>query len=530
MDFLYRNIHMEQRKWDAATQMTIEEDMNVPDAKGDCLAVLLKDASLHVEETRAGRDQVVIKGALQYQILYTTETGTKLEQLSGSIPFEEVLNVNGAAPGDFAAAKGVIEDFKVTLINTRKISIQSVVMLYACMHQMLEEEWTFDVVNCGNDMQKQFESRQVLQLCQKKSDVFRIREEAELPGGYPAIQHILWKRITLGNVESRPLDGKLSLKGELNCYFIYTPQGAGQSVKMWSKTVPFHGFVDCSGCGSDMILSVIPVLNQYSAEVKADFDGEDRIIYLDAALELQIRVYQEEKLELLKDMYSTSQEAEVTPKTVNAPVLYIAGEGKCKLKQTHRLKEGAARAVQLLHTCATVFPDREVWENGKLSLMGGVQVQVLYLTGDEEMPYAVTECVVPYTLEMEGISGEQAAEKPTVLIEPRIEQMESVLSDSEEMEIKGILAFSVLVMSSQEQECVGSAECKPLNTEQFAVLPSMVVCFAEQDTPLWEYGKHYYMSIEEMKKLNGLGDASLKAGNSMLLVKGGREAGIDKMA
>lgn len=528
MDFLYRNIHMEQKKWDTAMQMTIEEDMNVPDAKGDCLAVLLKDASLHVEETRVGRDQVVIRGVLTYQILYTTASGGKLEQLSGNLPFEEVLNVNGAAPGDFASAKGVIEDFKVTLINTRKISIQSVVMLYASMHQMIEEEWTFDAVNCGSDMQKQFASKEILQLCQKKSDVFRIKEEAELPGGYPAIQNILWKRITLGNVESRPMDGRISLKGELNCCFIYTAQGVSQTVKMLSKKVPFHGLVECSGCGSDMILSVIPVLNQYTAEVKADFDGEDRVIYIDAALELQIRVYQEERLTLLQDMYSTAQEVEPMQKTVNAPVLHIAGEGKCKLKQTHRLKEGAARAVQILHTCAAVFPDREVWENGRLSLVGGVQVQVLYLTGDEEMPYAVTECVVPYSLEMEGRSNIQETEKPAVFIEPRIEQVESILSDSEEMEIKGILAFSVLAWSSEQQQCVGSAECKALDTERFAVLPSMVFCFAEQDTPLWEYGKRYYMSIEEMKRLNGLSDTSLKAGNSMLLVKGGRESGLDK--
>ena len=52
MDFLYRSIHMEQKKWETSTQMTIEEDMNVPDAKGDCLAILLKDAALIVDETR----------------------------------------------------------------------------------------------------------------------------------------------------------------------------------------------------------------------------------------------------------------------------------------------------------------------------------------------------------------------------------------------------------------------------------------------------------------------------------------------
>ena len=107
MDFLYRNIHMEQKKWETATQMTIEEDMNVPDAKGDCLAILLKNAALHVDETRVGRDQVVVKGNLQYQILYQTGTGGKLEQMSGNLPFEEVINVNGATPGDLAAAKAL---------------------------------------------------------------------------------------------------------------------------------------------------------------------------------------------------------------------------------------------------------------------------------------------------------------------------------------------------------------------------------------------------------------------------------------
>ena len=125
MDFLYRNIHMEQKKWETAAQMTIEEDVNVPDAKGDCLSILLKDTALHVDETRAGRDQVVVKGSLQYQILYETGEGGRLEQLTGNLPFEEVINVNGATPGDLAAVKGVIEDFKVSMINTRSPMLQA---------------------------------------------------------------------------------------------------------------------------------------------------------------------------------------------------------------------------------------------------------------------------------------------------------------------------------------------------------------------------------------------------------------------
>lgn len=520
MDFLYRNVHMEQKKWEAATQMTVEEDINVPETKGDCLVILLKDMALHVEETRAGRDQVVVKGSLQYQILYETSENGRLEQLTGSLPFEEVIHVNGAAPGDMAITKGLIEDFKVSMINTRKISIQSVVMLHVCMQQMIEEEWTDNVVNCGNDVEKRFATKEIMQLCQKKSDVLRVKEEIEIPGGYPPMQNLLWKHVALGDFEARPMDGKVSLKGELNCFFIYMGQGVTQSIKMLTKKVPFHGLMECSGCQSERQVNVIPMLGQYTAEIKPDLDGEDRIIFLDAVLDLQLRVYAEEKMTLLQDIYGTTQEIMPEEKTVQAPVIHISGEGKCKVKQTHHLKEGTPKAVQILHTCGSVYRDVESWEDGKLNLMGSVQFQILYLTGDEEVPYAVTECMVPYTLEMEGMTMMDKMEKPVILVEPRIEQAEGSLIDSSEMEMKGIVAFHVLVAGGVSYTCVGSAQCKPLDTEKFAALPGMVVCFADKDTSLWEYGKQYYMSLEELKQLNDMTEDVLKAGESVLLVKG----------
>ena len=111
-------------------------------------------------------------------------------------------------------------------------------------------------------------------------------------------------------------------------------------------------------------------------------------------------------------------------------------------------------------------------------------------------------------------------EKPAILIEPRIEQAESSLIDSSEMELKGIVAFRVLAAGSRGYTCVGSAQCKPLDNKKFAALPGMVVCFADKDTSLWEYGKRYYMSLQELKQLNDRSDDIVKAGESILLVKG----------
>lgn len=519
MDFLYRNMHMEQKKWEASTQITIEEDINVPDMKKDCNTILLKDAALVVEETRVGRDQVVVKGSLKYQILYVA--GNSLEEVCGELPFEEVINVTGAIPGDFALAKGVVEDFKVSMINTRKLAIQSVVMLYITNHQLVEEAWTEDIVGCGDGVQKKCATKNVLQLAQKKTDIFRVKEEVDLPGSYPAVHHVLWKRVTIGDFETRAMDGRISIKGELNCTIIYVGQGQTPSIKMISKKVPFHGLIECSACEADRTISVLPVLNQYTIDVKQDLDGEERVFFLDAPIDLQIRVYCPEKVSLLEDVYSTREEMIPESKSIHMPMLYLVGEGKCKLKQSHKLKEGTPFMTKMLHTLGHIYPDREVWENKKLHMIGSVLVQMLYETGDEEQPYAVTECMVPYELEMESILPEEnMEEKPSIVIEPRLEQVEAVQVDSREVEIKGVIAFSVLATGMKEDHCLGEVVVKPIDTAQYALIPSVVVCFAEEDTPLWEYGKRYYMPVEDMKRLNNMNSDVLKTGEKMMIVKG----------
>lgn len=45
-------------------------------------------------------------------------------------------------------------------------------------------------------------------LAIQKKDIFRIREEMELPGGYPNIFEIFWQNCRLGETEFRISEGK----------------------------------------------------------------------------------------------------------------------------------------------------------------------------------------------------------------------------------------------------------------------------------------------------------------------------------
>ena len=68
--------------------------------------------------------------------------------------------------------------------------------------------------------------------------------------------------------------------------------------------MPFNNEVECTGCLEELIPHIEVSLIHQGMEVKPDPDGEERILQVDAVLELNMRMYKEEEHELLLDAYS----------------------------------------------------------------------------------------------------------------------------------------------------------------------------------------------------------------------------------
>ena len=83
-------------------------------------------------------------------------------------------------------------------------------------------------------------------LAIQKKDIFRIREEMELPGGYPNIFEIFWQNCRLGETEFRISEGKLSLQGEIQLFFLYEGEGENRPVMWYEAVIPFSGVLDLS--------------------------------------------------------------------------------------------------------------------------------------------------------------------------------------------------------------------------------------------------------------------------------------------
>ena len=69
MELIKKNIHMDRVRTQAVSQITLEEDMNIPDQKPDVNSLCFDRASVMIDEVKPYTDYVQVRGRLCFAVL-----------------------------------------------------------------------------------------------------------------------------------------------------------------------------------------------------------------------------------------------------------------------------------------------------------------------------------------------------------------------------------------------------------------------------------------------------------------------------
>lgn len=174
--------------------------------------------------------------------------------------------------------------------------------------------------------------------------------------------------------------------------------------------------------------------------------------------------------------------------------------------------------MQLMHSEGSVALEQQSTVENGIMVQGSLQVKVMYITGEDEAPYGCTQAQIPYqyTLEVPGIQPEDMGD-----IRAEVEQLQVTMLDGEEMDVKAVLCFSTMVFQSMPVEFISDINVAELDSSKMSSLPGMVVYMVKAGDNLWNIGKKYYVPVDNLRSLNGLESDELKAGQKLLIVKGG---------
>lgn len=518
MELQKRSLHMEGPRLHASKQVVLEDTIIIPDTNKDADKLLLDRGKITIEEVNALEDAVTIKGKLHFRVLYFTEgtnEGIPVLQMEGSIPFEEKVQVEGLHAGERVHVRAVLEELGISLINSRKLSVRAIMVLHATREEMQEEE--IPVALSGEEqVEYRRRSMEAASLVMKNQDVFQVKEEIEIPGSFPNIRTLVYWDAEPVNVDFRILDDKIAVQGELKVFCMYIGDGENEELYHYETTVPFSGSVECPGSREGMIPVMEYEMESSELSIRPDYDGEERIFLADLGIRLFYRIYEEETVEMIGDVYGVSNEVDTSSKAVVFRKLLARVNGKCKVSEHFKAGTEGAGIYRILHATGELLMDnQEETENG-IRLGGQIRLQILYEDSNEEKRFGVIRGEAPfdYLLEAEGITPGCVSE-----VQAQMEQIAVSVIDTDEVDVKCVILFRGDLFETWEEQVAEQITLSPLDIERQSALPGIAVYRMKEGETLWDIGKRYYVPIETLMQTNNLSSQEVQPGEKILIVK-----------
>lgn len=520
LELMKRNIHMNRWKNQVNTQVTLDDDFIVPDTMSDIAQVILDAGEILMEPVKVQSERVQVRGKLDFHMLYRKEEGG-LQTLGGMIPFDEMINVPGLEEKDYVSVTWQLEDLDVGIINSRKLSIKAIVTLEVKVETLFDTE---AAVELGTVMDSGAEEPQIEQLKQKidvaaialrRKDTYRMKEEITLSGSKPAIDRILWTEMRLSGVTTRPLEGRIHLEGVLMVFVVYEGEGENSVIQWIEESLPFSGDVEMQGAVEEMIPAISVRLVHKGIEEKPDYDGEMRELDVDAVMELDIRLYEEQELELLNDLYATNRELELETGEACFDQILVRNTARCKVAEKINL-DGQQRILQICHSTGTVKLDEVEVRDDLLVMDGVLEVQILYLTDDDSRPVQSASEMLPFHYESEvpGITQDSIW-----YLESGVEQLTAVMVGGDMAEVKATVLLDMLVLQPVCQPVIRRAEIMPLDTGKLQKMPGIVGYLVQEEDSLWKIAKRFHTTVDNVITTNGLSSDKVQPGDCLILVK-----------
>jgi len=516
VDLIKKNIHMNKLKCKSTLQLTLDDDFNVPDVKPDIDQIITRQGDVKINDIKAMNGKLLVKGVLKFNVLYLSEGDRRpIQNITGEIPFDEIINMDINCNDDDPIVKWEMEDLSAGLINSRKLSVRAIIRLFVAVEELYDEE-TAVMVEGSEDVQYINKKIEVTNVAMNKKDTYRIKDEILLPANKGNITALLYTDIGLSNVEVRMLEDKFTIKGELPVFVLYTNEDEENPIEYYETELPFSGTIDCNGCTEDMIEDITFGIASKNLEVRPDQDGEERVLDLEAILDLGIKVYETCEPEILRDIYSPQKE--ITPIIRNADYenLVIKNNSKYRIADHIKVPEQQPRILQICHANGEIQIDDVNAQATELQVDGVVGVNILYISEDDHNPLNSLKGMIPFSqvIELKGMQPGSNYE-----VKPNIDQLSVMMLDSEEIEVKATINLNTIVFDVITEPIITDLVVAPLDLEKLQAMPGIIGYIVKRNDTLWNIAKKYYTTVDNIMAMNDMQDDRIQEVDKLIIMK-----------
>ncbi len=514
MEFLRKEINTSILIASKSTQLTMDDDFNIPDVKDDIDKIVSKNGYIVIEEVEAEEGKVRVAGVVYFSALYkTVGEASDLEVYAGEIPFEESVGVEGVNKDCQAECQCNLEDLTVTMINSRKLEVRGLLGMAISVYHEQNVNGAFDLEN-GQGIECLYKNATITKPLVSKHDMFKLKEEVEIPQNKPNIKEILWSSVELKNVDVRPLEEKLSIRGEVEIFVIYKGQEEHLPVQYLFSARTLTKEIECHDSVEGLISEIYCTLGKGDVSVRGDKDNEERIIGVDYNVDMNIKMYEDTNIKILSDLYSPQVDIKTKTECVTYDNLLMRNMAKAKINFRKNINDDI-KVLQICHIYGNVEIDDVNVKDNSVEISGLVKTSILYVpSGDDPINCMEVDIPFEYTADTVPLSKEDS-----VRIVPCVDQLTASLVNSEEMEIRGQVNLGISIFARNTMDVITDMQVDPIDCEKKAAVPGIVGYIVKPGDTLWSVARKYYATTDSIKQINNLESDYIKEGDKLIIVK-----------
>jgi len=491
--------------FDGASELPIESDFMLPDYCPDIVRVLKCNLEPVVTAKQATGDKVMIDGVAELKLLYVAEDEL-IRNYEYKLPFSKTVTMKGQADNPIVFAAASTDYVNCRAVSQRRLDVRGA--LSVAVKVMVQHGESIVSGASGQSIQLKKKNTYVSQVVSDVSRQFTVREELELSGGKPKIEHIVNKVVHVNITDNKVMANKIMVKADMTIKLSYISHD--RNLYTCEFSLPVSQVVDVAGVDETCRCTVNLRMHDCDVILRPDLDEDGSALDIEVTLGAEVKAYCSCEIPAVNDLYSTEFETTYQTKMVTLNNLIDVVKEEYSEKNTFEMPDENIVDVLDVWSSSQVRSVRFI--DGEFHMVSLVRISMLVKNAEGIVQFFERGMDSEYTFPCSICTENMTAEYDIQSINCSYEKVSEA-----SIEIKVDLAVTASIFGILKENVIYDLQINEEAPKKKLDLPALTIYYADANESIWEIAKKYNTSVTAILEQNEI-EKEILSGRQMLLI------------
>lgn len=518
IDVIRESIRYEQLLREGSVNQPIKGEHLLRDSQyPDMKEVLGIDVKATITNKEILGDKVIVEGNLDYIVLYLSKDesisdspANKIHAVVFNDKFSNYLDLNNDEHNIVCNVECDVEHIEANWMNERKVGINGLIVLRWKIHKIEEFEYVKDIE--GKDDIQVKKEEEVLNGVKGDKDIdFMGKSMLKVTMDKPEIDEILKCSMNLHKKEVKVVEGKAYIGCYCRISILYKGRD-NKELESLEDDVYLSREEELPGISGDMISVLELMVADEQHAVNLDDVGENRVVNVEFLVKGNVKVYSNDKVDILKDAYSPTMNIELVNSNKEFTLIHSILNSELTAKDTFDIENKEERIGEVVAVTGHPIIKDKIVEDERVKVEGVVKTNIIYRVAGEELNYGILNGDIPFntTIDIKGLRKDM-----NLIINPYLENIDTNI-EGNAVSVRATIGLNIKSYYKINKDYIkdiieGTGEVKEKKA-------SVTIYVVGEGETLWDLAKKYNTTVAELQKLNDLNEEEkIKPGCKLII-------------